>query len=116
MCTKVTYNILSVGLYSTFGLFMVMLTVRFQEFSSNETSYLNQIARDWLTTPFVNLEVTKNGVCPLGTEEAIYQRWYGTGYKCARYGLFGKWQFYDKCLSEPPFEPGFDLPALPPIL
>ena len=43
------------SLYALFGLALITLSVTFKEFGNNETAYLNQIAKDWETVPFVSL-------------------------------------------------------------
>ena len=55
MCKKRTYNMFAASLYAIFGLVLITLSVTFKEFGSNETAYLNQIAKDWETVPLVNL-------------------------------------------------------------
>ena len=42
-----------------------------------QTSHVNQVARDWSETPFVNLTVTGDTYCPEG-QQAVFERvWYG---------------------------------------
>ena len=61
-----------------FGMVIISLAIGFKEFGSHHMGYLNQIADDWDTVPFVNLTVTKDWRCPAGTEEVIYKPWQGT--------------------------------------
>ena len=62
---------------------MIGLALSFQEFGHHKMAYLNQIAEDWETLPFVNLTVTTDTRCPTGTEEVIYKTWMGSKLYCA---------------------------------
>ena len=53
MCKKKTYNLLSAGLFSTFGFIIITLALSFGTFSRHEVAYLNQISDDWEKQPFV---------------------------------------------------------------
>ena len=41
MCSRRTYNILSAGVFATFGITMVVLSLTFKEFASNKLDYIN---------------------------------------------------------------------------
>ena len=41
MCKRRTYNIFAAGVFATFGITMVVLSLTFKEFSSHRLDYLN---------------------------------------------------------------------------
>lgn len=90
MCNHRTYSILSAGAYATFGLILIVLSLQFEEFSTNKLGYLKQIAEDWERQPFVRLMVMRNvHTCPEGTEEVFFKHWYGSKQMCACYRGMG---------------------------
>lgn len=82
MCKHKTYNLLSAGFFATFGLWIIALTFDFDGFSHEDIAYINQIAVDWNTQPFISLVVTRNTFCQPGQDEVIYKPWLGTKTVC----------------------------------
>ena len=66
MCKHKTYNLVSAGIFATFGLWIIALALSFDEFSHSDTAFINQISDDWRTQPFVSLAVTRNTFCQPG--------------------------------------------------
>ena len=58
-----------------------------ESLSYQETSYLNQVATDWSTVPFVDLKVTSNDFCDLGYETVFERFWYGQMQACDCLGI-----------------------------
>ena len=123
MCERRTYNILSAGIFATFGITMVVLSLTFKEFASNRLDYLNQIADDWQKQPFVDIKVVKNYTCPQDYEEVFYKPWYGTRHMCACFGLWWEVQEgqcpYDDITDsrgERRSRDCYELPGLSPVI
>mmetsp|Transcript_8072 Transcript_8072/g.9284 ORF Transcript_8072/g.9284 Transcript_8072/m.9284 type:complete len:113 (+) Transcript_8072:19-357(+) len=93
MCKRRTYNVLSAGLFASFGITMIVLSLSFKEFASNRLEYLNQIAEDWQKQPFVSLDVVRNYTCPEDTEEVIFKPWWGSKHMCACLSLW--WNVFE---------------------
>ena len=64
------------------GAVLITLATAFKAQTYQPTDFVNQVAADWQTVPFVNITITDDFKCANDTELVFNRMWYGTRQGC----------------------------------